>query len=137
VTVPVGSNTGNYVTVVSKTLPAGSWVINASATVEGGTTSAPTTYDTVESTCEITAGGSFEGSTQTVGAIGENNFIVNFWNEETALPIQTTITLNSPATIALQCAVTAPLSGNQSDYPGFAVTATSGTIEAIQTSSIS
>ncbi len=134
---PLGSNTGNFATVVSKSLPAGHWVITGDVTVEGSTTAAPGTYTTVESTCEITAGGSFEGSAQTVGTLGENNFLVNFWSEETAVPVQTAITLSSPATIALECQVNLPTSGNQSGYTNLSVTAEGGTLEAIETNSIS
>ena len=125
---------GDYQTVVSKTLPAGSYIINAQADLEFSTTSAPTGgYSDAFDTCALYEAGTFiPGSLQYAGGpIGEEP---EGWYWEGVIPVQAAVTLASSTPIQLKCAFDNP-STDQSDYPDLANAASGGGITAVQTSS--
>ena len=125
---------GDYQTIVSKTLPAGSYIINAEVDLEFLTTSAPTGgYSDAFDVCAL-----FEGATMIStsaqyagGPIGEEP---TGWYWENAIPLQAPVTLASSTAVELECAFDNPTT-DQSDYPGLADFAGAGGITAVQTTS--
>jgi hypothetical protein len=125
---------GDYQIVATKTLPAGSYIVNAEVDAEFTTTSAPTGgYSDAFDECAL-----FEASTMITasfqyagGAIAQEPL---GWYSESVIPVQAAVTLGSSTPIELECAFDNP-STDQSDYPGLANEAYGGGITAVQTSS--
>jgi hypothetical protein len=139
VNIPIGANSGNFATMVSKSLPAGHYVIYAQTDTEAGTTAAPAgAYQGVENTCELTEGGSIEATTQTDSGIVESTTPFGaIFQEETTMHVQAALTLSSTQTIALQCQVNVPDQTRQGDVTGFFDDGSNSALTATQTSAIS
>jgi hypothetical protein len=139
VNIPIGANSGNFATMVSKSLPAGHYVIYAQTDTEAGTTAAPAgAYQGVENTCELTEGGSVEATTQTDSGIVESTTPFGpIFQEETTMHVQAALTLSSTQTIALQCQVNVPDQTRQGDVTGFFDDGSNSALTATQTSAIS
>jgi hypothetical protein len=137
--IPIGANSGNFATMVSKSLPAGHYVIYAQTDTEAGTTAAPgAAFQGVEDTCQLTEGGSVEASTQTnTGIVESTTPFGTIWQEETTMHVQAALTLSSTQTIALQCQVNVPDQTRQGLVTGFSDGGNNSAITATQTNSIS
>jgi hypothetical protein len=131
----IGTNTGDYTTVASKTLPAGNWIVSGDTAISGYTSEAPTTYDIIGVECELTAAGTEEAAESVQFALGETSGVGDAWVGEADDSTQSPISLSAPATIALKCAVGLPAQGQQSDFTGLGVEALGSTLSAVQVSS--
>lgn len=130
IAIPIGANTGNFVTVVSKSLPAGHYIVTAQAELDAGTTGAPP-YPGVENECDLFAGSTDLGYSQSTNTIAEYQFVVPIWFETTTIPVQAAVNLTSTTTVSLQCQLLLPGSAQQA--AGFSNTASSESLTAVQT----
>jgi hypothetical protein len=132
-TIPSGSNTGNFVTVVSKTLPAGDYIVNAKAETSATATNGTPTYPGVETECDLFSGSTSVDTSQATVALTPVHFISTFLQSGTTLPLGAALELSASTTVSIQCQLKLPL---QADAPaGLAAAATNAVITAVQTSS--
>jgi hypothetical protein len=130
--IPSGSNTGTLATVVSKSLPAGHYIVAAQADLTAQASVMPA-IPGVEEECALFAGGSNVASVVSASAIAEYHFTTDEFLETSIVPVQAPVDLVSTATVSLQCELLLPLSGDQAT--GFANSATSASLTAVETSS--
>jgi hypothetical protein len=131
IAVPIGANTGNFVTVVSKSLPAGNYIVTSHAQLNAGSTAEPAD-PLVEDECDLFAGTTDVAADQTADAIEEGSFIVNIFFETSAIPVEAAVSLTATTTVSLQCKLNLPLQAQQA--AGFSNAASASELTAVQTS---
>jgi hypothetical protein len=128
--VPIGANTGTFVTVVSKSLPAGHYLLDAQSELNAGTSSAPS-FPGVENECDLFAGATDLGGMQTANTIAEYFFLADVWFASTTISVQAAVNLTATTTVGLQCELLLPAAGQQ--LAGFSNTAENSSLAAVQT----
>lgn len=126
---------GAWETLVSKTLPAGNYIVNAYATAQFNTSSAPTGgYSGAYDRCAL-----YEGDTELTdsenypgGTIGDAGGVG--WVVANTVPLEDSVTLTTSSTISVQCQFEWPTASDQTDYPNLSNIATGG-LTAVQTTS--
>ena len=130
-TIPIAGNTGNFVTVVSKTLPAGHYIVNAAAETSASADAGANTNPGVETECDLFSGATSVDTSQATVPLSQVTFIAAFDQAGATLPLSAALNLNASTTISVQCQLKLPLSAQQPS--GFAASATNGVIAAVQT----
>ena len=131
IAIPIAANTGNFVTVVSKSLPAGNYIVTSHAQLNAGSTAEPAD-PLVEDECDLFAGTTDVAADQTADAIEEGSFIVNIFFETSAIPVEAAVSLTATTTVSLQCKLNLPLQAQQA--AGFSNAASASELTAVQTS---
>ncbi|MGH2851522.1 MAG: hypothetical protein ACRDLP_12990, partial [Solirubrobacteraceae bacterium] len=130
-TIPSGSNTDTFATVVSKSLPPGHFIVSGQADLTAQTSALPA-FPGVEDECALFAAASNLASAESANAIAEYHFTTNEFLETSVVSVQAPVDLATTTTLSLQCELLLPLSGDQAT--GFANTSTGASLTAVQTS---
>jgi Collagen triple helix repeat (20 copies) len=130
-TIPSGSNTDTFATVVSKSLPPGHFIVSGQADLTAQTSALPT-FPGVEDECALFSAASNLASAESANAIGEYHFTTNEFLETSVVSVQAPVDLAATTTVSVQCELLLPLSGDQA--AGFANTSTDASLTAVQTS---
>ena len=130
-TIPSGSNTDTFATVVSKSLPSGHFIVSAQADLTAQASALPV-FPGVEDECALFAGASNLASAESANAIAEYHFTTNEFLETSVVSVQAPVDLVGTTTVSLQCELLLPLAGDQA--AGFANTSTGASLTAVQTS---
>lgn len=129
--IPIGASTGNFVTVVSKVLPAGNYIVNAKAEVSASATGPNPPVDPgVEWECDLFSGASVVDTSQATVPLSQVIFIGTFLQAGSTVGLAAPLTLTATTTVSVQCNMKLPLQAN--DPAGFAASATNGVIDAVQ-----
>lgn len=124
--VDITGTKGNYTTILSKQLPAGSFIVQGQANVSGGDSDpSPAAANT---TCRLLSG---SASSEPVSWVSPPGTAFLFKLASGSLATQMPLTLAGPATVSLQC------KSNLTSPPGtFNASVLNATISAIQASSV-
>lgn len=122
VTIPVGGSGNTFVTVVSKVLPAGSYLITTKTSVNATANSGQT--GNVAPECDLLAGASDVDSSQAQGPLGAGFLVAAF---TATIVNETALTTSSSVTVSLQC------ENQLGAQTGLAMVASFSQLQAVQT----
>ena len=124
VTIPSGGSDGTFATVVSKVLPAGSYLVTAKSSVNATANSGQT--GNVAPECDLDFNGSFADLAQAQGPLGPG--ILSIASYTATLVVEAPLTSASAVTVTLQC------ENQLGTQTNLSVAAANSQIQAVQTS---